>query len=177
MFEDAEIGSRVYLNESTGRFFHHQNLSNQIMDFISNSHKYSPRAFAETNISCFQSTRILNEALKAHALATGQAWTLDIAVHHWRPDPQLLSGSDKTRPRRLVSGSLYHGDAYTGSAASYLVSRKGAQRLAEVYKPVIHSSDGYTGRNDLSRFMYYPDCVLNGSVCHYFGNTVLYIRE
>jgi glycosyltransferase involved in cell wall biosynthesis len=97
IFEDAEIGSRVYINESTGRFFRHHNLGDQLMDFIANAEKYSPRAFAEENISCFRSTKTLNESLKAHALAMGQEWTQDIVVHHWRPDPQLLSASDRAQ--------------------------------------------------------------------------------
>lgn len=79
-------------------------------------------------------------------------------------------------PRRRISGSLYYGDAYTGSAAAYLVSRKGARRLADGYKPVVHAADGYVGRTDVTRLMVYPDCVLNGSVCHYYTNTVQYIR-
>jgi GR25 family glycosyltransferase involved in LPS biosynthesis len=77
------------------------------------------------------------------------------------------------RPRRLISGSLYHGDAYTGSAAAYLVSKTGARRLAEGYKPVFNAADGYVGRNDIMRLMCYPDCVLNGSVCHYYRSTVI----
>lgn len=89
----------------------------------------------------------------------------------------LNSFIENGRPRRRIFGSLYHGDAYTGSCAAYLVSRKGAQKLAEGYKPVIHAADGYVGRNDIMRLMYYPDCVLNGSVCHYYSNTVQYLRE
>ncbi len=27
----------------------------------------------------------------------GQEWTQDIAVHHWRPDPQLLLAGDRAR--------------------------------------------------------------------------------
>lgn len=89
----------------------------------------------------------------------------------------LNSFIENGRPRHRISGSLYQGDAYTGSCAAYLVSRKGARRLAEGYKPVIHAADGYAGCNDITRLMYYPDCVLNGSVCHYYDNTVQYIRE
>ena len=88
----------------------------------------------------------------------------------------LNSFIENGRPRRRISGSLYHGDAYTGSCAAYLVSKKGAQRIAEGYKPVIHAADGYVGRSDIMRLMYYPDCVLNGSVSHYYSNTVRYIR-
>jgi GR25 family glycosyltransferase involved in LPS biosynthesis len=87
----------------------------------------------------------------------------------------LNSFIENGRPRRRIAGSLYDGDAYTGSSGAYLVSQGGAQKLADGYKPVIHATDGYTGRNDISRFMYYPDCVLNGSVCHYFDNTVEFI--
>ena len=99
IFEDAEIGSRVYINESTGRYFQHRRLGEQLMDFIGNAHKYSPRAFAEQNLSCFTSTTILNDKLASHALATGQQWTQNIAAHHWRPDPQFVSADDRTRMR------------------------------------------------------------------------------
>jgi glycosyl transferase, family 25 len=88
----------------------------------------------------------------------------------------LNSFIENGRPRRRIVGSLYYGDSYAGSAAAYLVSRKGAHRIAEGYKPVVHAADGYVGRNDIMRLIYYPDCALNGSVCHYYANTVQYIR-
>jgi glycosyl transferase family 25 len=88
----------------------------------------------------------------------------------------LNSFIENGRPRRRISGSLFHGDAYTGSSAAYLVSKKGAQRFAKGYRPVVHAADGYVGRNDIMRLMYHPDCVLNGSVCHFYTNTVMYIR-
>lgn len=88
----------------------------------------------------------------------------------------LNSFIENGRPRRAISDFLYYADAYTGSAAAYLVSRKGAQRIAQAYRPVIHAADGLLARGDFLRFMYYPDCVLNGSVCHYYDNTVEYIR-
>lgn len=97
IFDDAEIGSRVFLNEFTGRFLHYRNLGGQLMDFIETAHKYSPRSWAEKNISCFHSTRILNDALKSRALAAGQEWKQDIAVHNWRPDPQLVHNQDGDR--------------------------------------------------------------------------------
>jgi hypothetical protein len=97
IFEDAEIGSRLYINESTGRLLQHRNLAEQLMDFVANAHNYSPREFAEQNISCHRSTKTLNELLKTQALGLGQEWTQDIAVHHWRPDPQLLRRVDRKR--------------------------------------------------------------------------------
>ena len=43
MFQDAEVGSRVFINEHTGRFLTDENLGAQLMDFIANAGKYSPR--------------------------------------------------------------------------------------------------------------------------------------
>ena len=88
----------------------------------------------------------------------------------------LNSFVEQGRPQRRIAHTLYFGDAYTGSSCAYLVSRKGVRLLAEGYKPVIHASDGYAGRNDIFRLAYYPDCVLNGSVCHYYNSTIEYIR-
>lgn len=88
----------------------------------------------------------------------------------------LNSFVDQGRPRRLVAGRLYEGDAYTGSSAAYLVSAQGVRKLAADYKPVVMAADGYTGRNDLARYMYYPDCALNGSVCHYYNSAIQFLR-
>ncbi len=80
------------------------------------------------------------------------------------------------RPRQRIAGSLYQGDAYTGSTAAYLLSAKGAKKLADRYKPVVMAADGLAGSKDLSRYMYYPDCALNGSVCYYYNSAIDYIR-
>jgi glycosyltransferase involved in cell wall biosynthesis len=97
MFEDAKIGSRAFINECTGRFLQHRDLARQLLDFVAGASAYAPRAWAEKNISCFHSTTILNDTLKTHALASGQEWSQDIAVHHWRQDPQLLLAADRAR--------------------------------------------------------------------------------
>lgn len=103
---------------------------------------------------------------KVDLAALPQGW--DIAF--------LNSFMENGRPRRQVAGNLYHGDAYTGSAAGYFVSKAGVRTLAEGYRPVYNAPDGYTGRNDIQRYMYYPDCLLNGSVCYYHNTTLQYIR-
>jgi glycosyl transferase, family 25 len=89
----------------------------------------------------------------------------------------LNSFMENGRPRRRIAGNLFHGDAYTGSSAAYLVSAQGARTLAAGYKPVVHAADGYAGRNDVNRFMYYPDCALNGSVCYYYNSSIDYVRN
>ena len=98
MYEDAEIGSRVTINEATGRLLQHHNLGAQLNEFIARAHRYRPREWAlQHDISCFSSTVTLNQALKQHALASGREWTQDIAVHQWRPNPQLVCEQDKER--------------------------------------------------------------------------------
>jgi glycosyltransferase involved in cell wall biosynthesis len=99
IFEDAEIGSRLFINKATGRFLQYRNLAAQLMEFIETAHEYSPRSWAEKNISCLRSTEILNDILRTHALAAGEDWTRDIAVHHWRPDPQLVHDEDRDQMR------------------------------------------------------------------------------
>lgn len=88
----------------------------------------------------------------------------------------LNSFIENGRPRRRIAGNLFEGDAYTGSAAAYFLSRKGIETLATGWKPVVLGADGYTGRNDIKRYMYYPDCALNGSVAYYYNSAVDFVR-
>jgi glycosyltransferase involved in cell wall biosynthesis len=97
LLRGAVIGSRVFLNEQTGRFLDERNLARDLTDFVQNADRYQPRAWAEQNISCWRSTQILNDALKRHALERGQAWTQDIAPLQWSPDPLLARTVDRQR--------------------------------------------------------------------------------
>ena len=91
IYEDARIGSRVFINEQTGRFLRHEDLGKQLLDFLANAGRYSARERAlRDRLCCHGSTAVLNRELKESALAEGKAWTEDIAVHRWTPDPQLL---------------------------------------------------------------------------------------
>lgn len=97
LLENAEIGSRVFINPSTGRLLREGNLAKQLMDFLDESDRYSPRKWAENNISCFRSSAILNDIIKTHMLAAGQEWTCDLAPLCWRPDPCLVEAEDRER--------------------------------------------------------------------------------
>ncbi|MEN9574906.1 MAG: hypothetical protein RL514_2761 [Verrucomicrobiota bacterium] len=100
LYEDAAIGSRVFINAATGCFLQHANLGAQLTRFIAEAERYTPRQWVMDNeVSCFGSTRKLNQQLKEHQLAAGQAWTQDIAPHHWRPDPRLIETADRVRLR------------------------------------------------------------------------------
>ena len=45
VYEDAEMGSRVFVNEHTGRLLKHKNLAAQLKDFVESSAQYQPRAW------------------------------------------------------------------------------------------------------------------------------------
>jgi hypothetical protein len=99
LLEGAEIGSRVFLNEQTGCFLHHETLAPELTEFIAAADRYQPRAWAEQHVSCWQSSRFLNDLLRQHALAAGQQWTQDIAALQWCPDPRLARPEDRLRLR------------------------------------------------------------------------------
>ena len=97
MLRDAGIGSRAFINEQTGRFLDDAILARDLADFVRDADRYQPRAWAEQNISCWRSSQVLNDLLKAKALELGQEWTLDIAPLQWSPDPMLARPEDRQR--------------------------------------------------------------------------------
>jgi glycosyltransferase involved in cell wall biosynthesis len=99
MLADAHVGSRAFINESTGCLLEHGDCSGQLRDFLARSAEYSPRDWAERNISCHRSTVVLNEAIRSHMRATGQEWTRDLAPLCWCPDPRLVDPEDHARMR------------------------------------------------------------------------------
>ncbi len=90
MFENAYNGSRSFINAQTGCLLKHRNLATQLGDFLGRYREYTPRRWAEANISCYRSTALLNDALQKYATQSGEKWTKDIAPLCWRPDPQLV---------------------------------------------------------------------------------------
>jgi glycosyltransferase involved in cell wall biosynthesis len=97
MLQEAGIGSRVFLNDQTGRFLDGKHLARDLTDFVRNADHYQPRQWAEQNITCRRSSRVLNELLKQNALERGQEWTQDIASMQWAPDPAYLQPEDRLR--------------------------------------------------------------------------------
>ena len=96
VLDDAEIGSKVFINSATGRLLKEKNLASELMDFLEHAAEYHPRQWAlESKIDCYGSTEVLNRYIRDEMLASGQEWTRDIAVHHWRPNPELLFPQDK----------------------------------------------------------------------------------
>jgi hypothetical protein len=100
LYEDAEVGSRVFVNEHTGRLFRHDRLAAQLKDFVESSEQYQSRKWVmENGVDCVSSSRTLNEALKQHALNSGGEWTEEIAPLRWRPNPQYYDPKDAERLR------------------------------------------------------------------------------
>jgi glycosyltransferase involved in cell wall biosynthesis len=97
LLEDAEIGSKHFINEQTGRLLRPHRLAEDLTDLIRSAASYSPRQWALQHLSCTRSSAILNDMLKSHALSQGQDWTQDIAPLCWRPDPQVLRPDDRAR--------------------------------------------------------------------------------
>jgi hypothetical protein len=97
LLADAELGSRAFLNEATGRFLDEGDLAAQLTAFVRESDRYQPRAWADKNICCFRSSKLLNDTLASYARQAGQEWTTDIAPLCWRPDPTLVSPEDVRR--------------------------------------------------------------------------------
>jgi glycosyltransferase involved in cell wall biosynthesis len=100
VYEDAEVGSRVFINEHTGRLLKHNNLAEQLKDFVESSAQFQPREWVmENGVGCVASSQALNQALKQHALSSGAEWTEDIATLRWRPNPQYYDTQDAERLR------------------------------------------------------------------------------
>jgi glycosyltransferase involved in cell wall biosynthesis len=98
LLADAGIGSKAFINDRTGTLLRERDLGAQLTSFIERAGLYQPRSWMlEQEHHCFGSTVRLNRALKEHALAAGQAWTHDLAVHQWRPDPVYVEESDRLR--------------------------------------------------------------------------------
>jgi glycosyltransferase involved in cell wall biosynthesis len=97
LLHGAQIGSRVFINDATGRFLPEDDLARQLTAFVAAADRYQPRLWAEQNISCFHSTRRLNDVLKQHMLADGREWTQDIVPLTWCPDPRPALAEDRRR--------------------------------------------------------------------------------
>jgi hypothetical protein len=95
LLEDAAIGSRAFINHDTGRFVTSDKLAKQLTEFVDAADQFRPRRWAEANISCQRSSAVLNDTIKRHMLARGEAWTRDLAPLCWRPDPWLVRPEDR----------------------------------------------------------------------------------
>jgi glycosyltransferase involved in cell wall biosynthesis len=78
LFHDARVGSKAFINPSTGRLLTRRNLAAQVQDFIETSASYRPRQWALENITCRHSHAVLNGHLREDAVRRGRPWTRDV---------------------------------------------------------------------------------------------------
>ncbi|PWK58198.1 glycosyltransferase family 25 protein [Silicimonas algicola] len=97
---------------------------------------------------------------------------------------------DEEPPRGKIANGVHLSDSYVASSVAYLISRRGAEKLARGSKPVVHASDGLLGRAlpwdgdrphsfrqqgvsiELNAYLMHPPGALNGSTCHFVGSTI-----
>jgi len=107
MFSDAIIGSKAYINDQTGTLLQSRHLGRQLSQFIERHESFSPRRWViDNDVSCYGSSRILNDALRKSVTARGEQWTTDIAVHHWRPNPSYVNEEDVAKFADLYADFL-----------------------------------------------------------------------
>jgi glycosyltransferase involved in cell wall biosynthesis len=100
VYEDAEVGSRAFVNAQTGKLLRREGVGAQLAAFVEESAQYEPRKWVmENGVDCIASSAVLNEALKTAALGNGAEWTEDIATLRWRPDPRYYFPEDLERLR------------------------------------------------------------------------------
>ena len=87
MMRDAHVGSKAYINEQTGELFERAGLARSLERFIERSSAYAPRAWAESNITCWRSSERLNAQLRDYSVRRGTSWTRDIVPFCWRHVP------------------------------------------------------------------------------------------
>jgi glycosyltransferase involved in cell wall biosynthesis len=64
-----------YVNESTGCFASEATLGEAILRVLGEPERYHPRQWAMANMSCERATEILEEQIRARAVASGERWT------------------------------------------------------------------------------------------------------
>lgn len=97
MMEGCHIGSKAYINPSTGALFRRTGLGRQVQAFLDRADTYTPRQWAMENVTCHQTTNRLNALLKANARQRHQPWTVDIAPMCRRYMPRLVHAEDAVR--------------------------------------------------------------------------------
>jgi hypothetical protein len=82
------------ITPQTGRLVDESALGSEIMLMLGKLADYSPRKWALNNISCFESTKSMNESLKKDAIAQGYKWTKDIVTKTNSPDLRYFDNNE-----------------------------------------------------------------------------------
>jgi len=85
-----------HINSQTGRYSTEAALPQNLLEMIQHHDQYSPREWVLAHMSCQRTTALLNQAIKAEAVALGENWTVDIVakinelgcVRYWDADDE-----------------------------------------------------------------------------------------
>lgn len=180
---DALIADGIY-NDEAARQYHGRSLSKPEIG-LSLTHANIYKTIVEED---------LDEAIILEDDALFLPRNLDAVDYSAVPaefDVLLLHARvDEKPPRGKIADRIYSDDSYLASTAAYLVSRKGARKLAEHALPIVHAADGLIGRAmpwhgdqphefrqqgvdfEIESYIIYPPGALNGSICHFTGGTL-----
>ncbi len=90
VLEEHVGGVRKNIVPETGRLVPERELPTAIVSMLNELDTFTPRAWALCNISCFATSKTLNEAVRAEALRRGEEWTTDVAVKSNSPEIRLV---------------------------------------------------------------------------------------
>lgn len=103
---ESNVGGQVRnIVPETGLLCTDDNLQSKIIEILDNETKFTPRRWANENISCFISTEKLNSILKSNAINEGFKWTEDIQIRTNSPDLRYYDDYAAEKCK-LVNGSL-----------------------------------------------------------------------
>lgn len=123
MMQNVHIGSRAYVNAQTGALLHADTMHLQLSEMMERSASFSPRAWAQANITSARTTEKLNGILRDYSREQGLPWTRDIAPMCWRPDPIYAQIADNERLQSAYATlQERHGVVVAGHEAERLVS-------------------------------------------------------
>ncbi len=94
MMHNAHVGSRAYINAQTGVLLHADTMHTQLSEMLEHSALFSPRVWAQANITSARTTEKLNGILRDYSRERSLPWTKDIVPMCWRPDPIYVQAAD-----------------------------------------------------------------------------------
>jgi len=95
LYEDAEIGTRYFINKQTGVLFNDSNITESLIKLVEQRDSFTPRKWAiENGKSAIASHQYLNEKLKLWSLENGLQWSADIYPMKRCPNPVLIREND-----------------------------------------------------------------------------------
>ena len=102
MMRDAHVGSKAYINEATGVLTTRRRIAGDLSRLLERPAGLTPRRWALDHITCYESSRRLNEQLRAYSLGAGLPWTTDIAPLQWKSIPRYSRPEDEQRLQPAV---------------------------------------------------------------------------